>query len=199
MKFLKYQFLVLTAVWGGVSFGQAPDLYKSLPSYPPKPEIIRNESGPRPNSVVPDSASANPTFIMTEYHPPKLRMLVRTPCGERVNRQELIDKAKREVRSSLAVTVNQGNFGNGDRVSLWAVVSVKKWSRRVSLQASDGKYVMRNNRTEEDYEWRVEQVYSGGNGSGCINEANLDKQELWEIISSALMKVWVDNKNKNSI
>jgi len=192
----KYIWVILAM--GTCSLAQVPEIYGSLPAYPPKPEIVHTNEGPKPNSMVPKDGPSSARFVMTEYHPPQLRLLVRTSCGARVNRDELIKRAKNESRGMAAMAVNEGDV-KGDKVSLWAVVSVKKWERRVSLLASDGKYVMRSNTTNEDVEWHVEPITSSGTHSSCITEENLEKRVLWEIISSALVEVWVLNKNKNPI
>ena len=179
--------LVLLAWVWAPALAQVLAVYHNLPSYPPKPEIKRTTEGPKPGTAVPKNGKSRTRFAIKELHPPKLRMLVRAGCNAPLKDKQLIDMAQATKSGGSALVKDWGDVSG--RVSLFAVVSVRKWERRLELAEQGGKYKSLGSKVDDEYKWSVHRLADPRTGSPCFDEDQLTKDQLWDMIHVGLQRV----------
>ena len=175
-------------VFGVLAFQESrlPAIYQSLPTYAPKPKILHSQTGPRPGTPVKDGAPNS--FVIKERHPAALRLLIRVPCGARVSKKELIAIAQGKLVKKGSPKTYTYDRIRENRVELWAVISVKHWQRQANLAVKDDKYVMTSNRASQRLSWDAVPLTSL-RAARCHDEENLEKQALWNMVFSALIRI----------
>ena len=186
--------LVLITLGGVPVLAQLPTVYQSLPSYPPKPKIHRSTDGPKPGSPVPKNGKSRERFAINESHPPKLRLLVRASCNAPLKDKQLIDIAQATKVGGRALVKDWGDVSGKGRVSLYAVISVRKWQRRIEMADQDGTYQTLGSKVEDEYQWSVQKLSDPATGSPCFDEDKLNKDQLWNMIFSGLQRVADQNR-----
>ena len=182
-----YRYLILLLALLGLNVkAQDPEIYKTLPRFPKKAVVHRDNTGPLPGSKATDKAKAS-VFTISEKHPPALHLLVRVPCSEKITRTELIERAEAAARTKEKATVlTLGKINEGERVAIWLVASTRHWQRIVDVSPKKGEYVLTNNRVTEDLDWHVRRLSIPGADSRCVSESRITRNQLWNMIYNVL-------------
>jgi hypothetical protein len=133
---------------------------------------------------------------MTEHYPPALYLLVRSSCGERPPRDEMISMAKgRKSRNLSARVVDWGEIEEGEQIQLWVVAATRVWNRRIDLEAKDGKYKADGSSVREQFTWHYEPVISPTDFERCYREETLDRTKVTRMVQNVLIRITGRNKS----
>ena len=184
--------LVLLALVAQFTWAQTPEIYNSIPFYPPKTKTQQLTKGPAPGSTVGEKAPRNTEFKMIENHPPKLELMVRARCGAKITRDMLL-RMVREGKAGKDRMITHGHV-SGDDVQIWIVATTRVWQRTLSLKSDGNKYRVSGNNIRDEVDWHITRLKEPQNGNACLDEEKLTRRKLWTMAQAGLLRIQRDHR-----
>ena len=172
----------------------AQSRYPGLPSIPLNSKLEVSYEGVWPKAAYQEGQPKEQKFKRIETQPPRLKLLVRADCDQRVGQQELIQKAKNLSSTDGQVVEIDWEHVTDEKVVFYAVVYFEKRVTRYNLVAKDDKYQVASSSVQIYPSWQTAKLQFPS-GQACVREKDIEIRTMKVTILNLLNRLGIYNLN----